>query len=115
MLMSSIRAESSFTGFCAESVSKSRTSNTWMNQLLQISGVSEPIARAILRVYPTFASLMQLYECEGMTEKAKMNLLANLEREDSGTGAARRLGPSLSKKIYSIFNDLDGTKLVQDL
>lgn len=107
------RKESSFSGFCAEAVSKKASNNGWLNQLMQISGVSEPIAKAIVKAYPSFSSLMAMYECDGMTEKSKMSLLANLERETSN--AVKRIGPSISKKIYMIFTEEDGSKLVQDL
>jgi hypothetical protein len=92
---------------------------------MQISGVSYQIAKTITKQvtiqvknahslkYPNFQSLMKMYECEGLTQQAKENLLANLERVDSSVG--KRLGPALSKKIYAIFNEEDGSKLVQDL
>lgn len=87
----------------------------WINQLMQISGVSYPVAKAITKHYPTFSSLMHMYDSEGMTKKNKEELLAAITREDTANGAGRKLGISLSTKIYRVFNETDGTKLVQDL
>lgn len=81
---------------------------------MQISGVSYQVAKTVTATYPTFLSLMKMYECEGMTERSKENLLASLERAES-TSAARKLGPAISRKIYLTFNEVDGTRLVQDL
>jgi len=108
------RQENAFSGFCAESITRtSHFADTWLNQLMQITGVSFQIAKTVCTQYPSFQSLMKMYECEGMTQKTKENLLADLERVDATS--ARKLGPAISRKIYSIFNEVDGTKLVHDL
>eukprot|EP01118_Nematostelium_gracile_P003988 TRINITY_DN14735_c0_g1_i1.p1 TRINITY_DN14735_c0_g1~~TRINITY_DN14735_c0_g1_i1.p1 ORF type:complete len:436 (+),score=134.93 TRINITY_DN14735_c0_g1_i1:1196-2503(+) len=107
------KEEMSFVGFCAESVVR-ESKDTWLAQLMQINGVSYQVAKTITTTYPTFQSLMKMYESTGMTEKAKENLLANLER-DAVTPVSRKLGPSISKKVYAVFTEVDGSKLVQDL
>ncbi len=133
------RKENFFASFCAESLSRSTSSyyyrpeklpstidnnnynsnnnndkysptNVWINQLLQIPGVSIPIAKAISQQYPSLPSLLSIYTSEGMTEKNKALLLQDIGKENG-----RKVGPSISKKIYKLFTELDGTKLFQDL
>jgi hypothetical protein len=90
----------------------SKTGNTWIGQLLLINGVSMAVAKAIVKKYPTFISLFELYSSEGLTVKNKESLLASIEREDI---TKTKIGPKLSTKIYHIFTETDGKKLVHDL
>lgn len=85
----------------------------WLNQLLQIPGVSYPIAKAITNEYPTAYSLIQVYQSEGLTEATKMALLENLVRVGPSS-SSKRIGPSISQKIYRLFTEEDGSKLFSD-
>jgi len=108
------KKDNAFSNFCAESIPRPKTrEDTWINQLMQINGISYGIAKSISYNYPTFASLYQAYENEGITDKRKSQLLMDLQRVDLQQG--RKIGETLSNRIYRLFCETDGTKLIQDL
>ena len=67
---------------------------------MQIPGVSEEAANAIVVQYGTFQSLLQVYLCGQMTEQQKQLVLKDLERQGQ---SQQKLGPVLSKRVYRVF------------
>lgn len=111
------RQESSFATFCAEATGKrsARTSTpqeTWIRQLQQINKVSVGVAMAIADKYPTFRSLMSAYQNDSLKEQDKELLLQDIKVGSATTSKDRRVGPALSKRIYLVFTDEDGSQKV---
>jgi len=78
--------------------------------LLTISGITEYKAIAIVKKYPTITSLMNSYlECND--SKSKENMLADII-VDTESDNNKKLGKSLSNKIYRIFTVIDPNELV---
>ena len=77
---------------------------------MQIQNVSETIATAIAKKYPSIQSLLSAYDNPSLSIKEKIDLLQNIEIE----GRKTKVGPMLSSKIYLIFNETDGSKLVNE-
>ncbi|KAK5581229.1 hypothetical protein RB653_001259 [Dictyostelium firmibasis] len=101
-----------FEGFCADSIKKRRQtslSDTWSNQLCQITGVSSNIARGIVSKYPTIATLLSFYG-DSSSEQEKENLLKDV-KIDQNRGT-KNLGPVLSSKIYHIFSSKDPNRII---
>jgi hypothetical protein len=106
-----------FETFCAEVSRSSRRAATtvneaWIEQLEQIHSVSRSVAEAIARQYPTPRSLFDLYLSGGLTEREKQNLLADIRVDGRGGTVGRRIGPTLSKKIYHVFTETNGDKFI---
>lgn len=78
----------------------------------QIHSVSRRTAESIVEVYPTIRSLVSIYNSDGLTLEQKKMLLQDLPIQ--GKGGQRRLGPSLSEKIFTIFTTTDGSKVISD-
>jgi len=90
--------------FCPESVKKAKTNDftvVWANQLSQIHGVTEPLAEAIVRQFPSFQSLIQFYRNDTIDTKTKESFLQGIS-----TGS-KQIGAALSQKIYRIFTATD--------
>ncbi|KAN0047582.1 hypothetical protein ACTA71_001965 [Dictyostelium dimigraforme] len=101
-----------FEGFCADSIKKRKQtslSDTWSNQLCQITGISSNIARGITAKYPTITSLFSFYG-DSYSEKEKENLLRDV-KIDQNRGT-KNLGPVLSSKIYHIFSSKDPNRII---
>lgn len=78
-------------------------SKIWVEILVTIPGLSEDKAIVIVKKYPTIKSLIDEYSNSQYTEKQKENLLAEIELKTNNIGFSekpRRLGPSLSRKVY---------------
>jgi len=86
--------------------------DAWAQQLAQIHNVSETVAASITKEYPTVRSLINMYYSNGLTEKEKRLLLADIKVQNLNGTSTRRVGPSISEKIYRIFTETDGTKVV---
>uniref|UniRef100_H3AZY9 Essential meiotic structure-specific endonuclease subunit 2 n=1 Tax=Latimeria chalumnae TaxID=7897 RepID=H3AZY9_LATCH len=72
----------------------------WKRQIQQFNRVSPLMAAAITAKYPSPQLLLQAYrECS--MEQEKSNLLADLMVKSSGNDKERRIGPELSRKIYT--------------
>jgi len=109
------RPESSFDSFCAEATVKRSAKNVseaWVNQLMQIHGVSEEIALSIVGFYPTIRSLFELYTGT-LSDTEKRELLKDITvlRSDQNP-SNRKVGKSISEKIYRIFTSEDGKQIL---
>ena len=76
----------------------------WCGALMTVDGCAEPTALAIVRAYPTMATLMREYADPNVTDRQKKELLSNLVRvQTSDTQSAdRKVGPVLSARVFSI-------------
>uniref|UniRef100_A0A182QIX6 ERCC4 domain-containing protein n=1 Tax=Anopheles farauti TaxID=69004 RepID=A0A182QIX6_9DIPT len=73
-------------------------------QLIKIPSVTLEIAEAIMSTYPTMRSLLDGFRAAGNTDGP--NLLSNISIRRAGgpvTTSNRRIGPELSRKIYSLY------------
>jgi len=68
---------------------------------MEIPSVSEKIATAIVKKYPTVRSLVSHYYNRKLDEDTKRNLLKDLKI--SSTKSSRKVGPVVSSKIFSFF------------
>ncbi|KAJ3152385.1 putative monocarboxylate transporter mch1, partial [Irineochytrium annulatum] len=71
--------------------------DTWKRCLMEIKPVTDFVADAIVERYPTFRSLWEAYKGQ-VTEAGKEGLLQDILV--SRANSERRIGPSLSRKIY---------------
>ena len=80
------------------------SNETWCAALMTIDGCAESSALAIVRAYPTMASLMREYARTDLTERAKKELLQNLTRAVTSDTQSRdrRVGPVVSARVHSI-------------
>ena len=76
---------------------------------MTIDGCAESSALAIVRAFPTMASLMRQYARTDMTERAKKELLMDLERAVTSETQSRnrRVGPVVSARAYAILRPRD--------
>merc|ERR1711988_2087022 len=81
----------------------------WVSQLMQIPGVSEEIAKVIAERYPSPAAIMKAVEETNLpgteasvsaTSSAE-GLFAELEYPIRGKKSMRRVGPIVSRRIYT--------------
>uniref|UniRef100_A0A182PEL9 ERCC4 domain-containing protein n=1 Tax=Anopheles epiroticus TaxID=199890 RepID=A0A182PEL9_9DIPT len=73
-------------------------------QLIKIPSVTLEIAEAIMSVYPTLNSLLEAFRAAGQADGP--TVLANISIRRAGgpiTTSNRRVGPELSRKIYSMY------------
>ncbi|PRP84403.1 hypothetical protein PROFUN_08083 [Planoprotostelium fungivorum] len=96
--------EETSSNFHLGSVIRLRDEPAWVAQLVQIPGLAVQTAKAIARVYPSLGHLMRAYEDGGGGE-----VLADVEK------GGRKIGPSLSNKIYRYFTEENGNTLIEDL
>lgn len=80
---------------------------TWVKHLMCIPGISEIKAISIVKQYPTFNSLMAIYDSHEYTENEKENILRDVEIENKTKNTKKRLGNALSAKIYKMFYSND--------
>ena len=81
----------------------------WLSMLTQIMSLTKDKARAITRVYPTLASLLEQYGRSDLSKETKMNLLANVSWSGRSSSSSRtRIGPSISKKVFVMLQSRDG-------
>ncbi|KAI9221307.1 hypothetical protein BC828DRAFT_381392 [Blastocladiella britannica] len=78
-------------------------SESWKNMLAGLTQVSETTAKAIVAQYPTLASLCRAYKAD---PGRAPELLANLEV--SRNGSARRVGSSVSRRVFSVLTCTNG-------
>jgi hypothetical protein len=71
------------------------SAETWCSALMTIDGCAESSALAIVRAFPTMASLMREYNRTDLTERAKKELLSDLTRAVTSETQSknRRVGP----------------------
>lgn len=99
------------TSLYADSLPKKQRmgGDVWLNQLMQIPGVSYQGAQAITRAYPSLRKLLAAYMNTSSLEE-RHTLLAGLERSKGS-----RLGPSLSRRIHAVFHSAKPSDLVLQL
>lgn len=80
------------------------SAETWCSALMTIDGCAESSALAIVRAFPTMASLMREYNRTDLTERAKKELLSDLTRAVTSETQSknRRVGPVVSARAYEI-------------
>jgi len=84
----------------------------WVSQLMQIPGVSEEIAKVIADQYASPAALLQAIgqvdpvgtEAGGQAGGLADSFLAELEFPIRGKKSMRRVGPVVSRRIFTMFN-----------
>jgi len=87
---------------------------TWVSQLMQVAGVSEEIAKAIAGKHPSPGALLQAVArasvaqgTGGFTDVSSSvaeNFLADLEYPIRGKKGTRRLGPIVSRRLFTLFH-----------
>ena len=75
---------------------------TFVKHLMCLPGISERIAIAIVKKYPTIDKLYNIYLSNEYDENEKENLLENIQVVGAN-GSTKRVGPSISNKIYKFF------------
>ena len=75
---------------------------TFVKHLMCLPGISERIAIAIVKQYPRLDMLYDIYLSDEYDESEKENLLENIQVVGSN-GSTKRVGPSMSNKIYKFF------------
>lgn len=86
---------------------------TWVSQLMQVPGVSEEIAKAIAGLHPSPGALLAAVagaagaqSSAGVAASAAQGeaFLANLEIPIRGKKGTRRVGPIISRRIFTLFH-----------
>ncbi len=82
----------------------------WFNALLQVPGVSEPRAAAIVERFPTFFQLYRaLTACAD--DEARLACVSEIKSADNG---GRRLGPVIARRlVLCMFDARDGEQQLQ--
>ena len=87
-------------GFVPEKIRKFTDATSCFTQMLQrINGVSEPIAKAITRVYPSICALLKEYT--RLPDQEAQLVLADIIVERAGRSEGKKIGASLSRKIHA--------------
>jgi hypothetical protein len=95
------------TALCELEGITDQQSLTFIKHLMCIPGVSENKAIAIVKIYPSFVSLMNTYMSYGYSDKEKEGILKDIEIPNKEKNKTSRLGQALSSKIYRVFNSGD--------
>lgn len=85
----------------------SDNSITWVKHLMCIPGVSELKAIAIVKEYPTFRSLIEIYESDQYTDYEKEKFLKEIDINNSVKNTKKRIGDIISSKIFKYFSTKD--------
>ncbi|XP_023710694.1 crossover junction endonuclease EME1 isoform X3 [Cryptotermes secundus] len=81
----------------------------WQQQLCQFNRVSMETAQAISSVYRSPCALIQAYEnCSSETESELMLESIQIRRGVGPLTTVKKVGPDLSKKMYTFFRSFDG-------
>ena len=83
----------------------------WVEMLLNIPGLSEDKAIAIVNEYRSMKKLMKAYQRID-AEKLRENLLRDLELKVSLGEKPKRLGPTLSRRVYKFLCLKDGDERI---
>ena len=73
---------------------------TYISFLMCIPGVSENKAIAVAKAFPTYNSLMCVFDDPRSTEKDKVGRLAEVEIKGIGGDKAKKIGQAIAKKIF---------------
>jgi len=87
----------------------SENSRIWVKHLMCIPGISEKKAIAIVKMYPTFKSLIEVYESEEFTELEKEKFLKDITIIGNAN-SSKRIGEAVSSKVYKYFTEKEGKK-----
>jgi len=87
---------------------------TWVSQLMQVAGVSEEIAKSIAGHHPSPGAMIQAVagasaakgtgEVADVSSSVAENFLADLEYPIRGKKGTRRLGPIISRRLFTLFH-----------
>ncbi|KAI8836816.1 hypothetical protein BJ741DRAFT_605271 [Chytriomyces cf. hyalinus JEL632] len=91
--------------------SGSTLQDCWKRMLMEVKPCSESVANAIIKMYPTYPSLMEAYR-RLHSQNARESLLENLEVER--IGSTKRMGPALSRKICLALSSEDAQLAIFD-
>ncbi|XP_046675593.1 crossover junction endonuclease EME1 isoform X1 [Homalodisca vitripennis] len=81
----------------------------WQQQLCQFNLAGHDVAQAIAAVYPGPLSLVRAYDnCNSQKECEDLLRDIQVRRSQGPLASSRRIGPELSKKIYTFFCSADG-------
>uniref|UniRef100_A0A1B6L704 Uncharacterized protein n=1 Tax=Graphocephala atropunctata TaxID=36148 RepID=A0A1B6L704_9HEMI len=88
----------------------------WQQQLCQFNLAGHDVAQAIAAVYPSPLSIVRAYDsCSSQKECEDLLKDIPVRRCQGPLTSSRRIGPELSKKIYTFFRATDGdTPLSQE-
>ena len=73
---------------------------TFISFLMCVPGVSENKAIAVAKVYPTYSSLMAVFEDTSLAERDKVGRLADVEIKGIGGEKAKKIGTAIAKKVF---------------
>ena len=105
LVLDSVRATQKLVGAHSDIVSVRKRDNKnpklcYQMMLMCVHGISQPVAAAIMRRYPTMPDLVRAYE-SAADEAAARRTLADIELGTT-TGKRRRLGPAKSAVVYEM-------------
>jgi hypothetical protein len=81
--------------------------DTWARMLQILSGFTPPVAEAVLQTYPTVQSLLQAYAANPAQAPRLLEDLVVNRQGYNASGLLRRLGASMSQRIYQNFHGTD--------
>lgn len=87
----------------AELENISEISRIWVKHLMCIPGISEMKAISIVKMYPTFKSLIDVYESDEFSESEKEKFLKDIEIVSANNSTKKRIGEAVSSKVYKYF------------
>ena len=85
---------------------------TFISFLMCIPGVSENKAIAIAKAFPTYSSLMMVFEDQKLTEQVKVARLADVEIRGIGGEKAKKIGTAIAKKVFQQLMAVDPTIVI---
>lgn len=77
-----------------------------------IPGVSENKAIAIAKAFPTYNSLMTVFDRPHLPENDKVGRLADVEIKGIGGDKAKKIGQAIAKKIYQQMMAVDPSVVI---
>ena len=80
--------------------------------LMCVPGVSENKAIAVAKAFPTYTSLMMVFEDPKLQEKDKVARLADVEIRGIGGEKAKKIGTAIAKKIFQQMMAVDPTIVI---
>lgn len=88
-------------------------SRLWQQQLTQFTLARLETAEAIASMYPSPASLMRAYaQCANKRDGEKLLQDVPVRRAAGPLTSVRKIGPELSKKVFTLFTSSDGTAFI---
>ena len=93
-----VKARSAAHAACADAEG-AKLGDTWMHQLMQVPGVSETRAQALVRAYPSMQALVSQYASPALSTAQKEALLEN------ELGRNKQL--AISQRIYKLYTSGD--------